>query len=701
MNKVSTLCALLLGIPCLLNAQAITGDIPYAKKLLNPDGSLKVWTMGMIHNDKTLTINPGGNTIEEKDIRSKSNMLGYSSLTVEKDDTANNKADTSKKFSGTLDLTNAVLPAKIAILVDDIAVLRVEEILAERKEGIEGPVFSDTFSLNGTALWNPRSYKEFSTYLPVGRKYNLHLTYSNTANLTPKYGGEIDVDGVSVYVSLPPMDLISDLNNDGVINFADSQTLRNAKMPSATLDDKAKAVEYILQDNLMSNGAWDNQDQVGNISYDWPQYGNLDRAPVTGEMDDDAIAIEVKVPSFGVAWFTHEAIGTLAFYRDKECSNAISIDLKKPFDLSNQLPERLWIKFRATVSIVDTVQGTLTLHIGKSTTEEWAALDLPFTLVPEFGCEKFFEAARNYIFERNSQVFLWDYYMPDRYTPAQIFRLCVMREEATTVKGYDAFANNKKGIEAVALAAGTNKPTVMVNGNQCFFAAGYEEGVDIDLFFTIGRIADGCHGRLIVAGATAGISSDNFDNTTRPSRGSDLAGPDPIPVGKIAGNDGIRGTGDDIANPNAGNPGGKFLALTGTAWNFAAGQATGTDAVGGLSTNYASPIRSDKAHQMIGQVPCREAGKGCVFTATQIYGVGQAPAFAAAAKKSGNQMLSPSTDVLAQELFILDSGGGSLALQHIDPVGKLRKAYIGRKSATGIPYYVNNYIQFWATEPRP
>jgi hypothetical protein len=104
---------------------------------------------------------------------------------------------------------------------------------------------------------------------------------------------------------------------------------------------------------------------------------------------------------------------------------------------------------------------------------------------------------------------------------------------------------------------------------------------------------------------------------------------------------------------------------------------------------------------MVGRVACREPGKGCIFTATEIVGVGQAPAFAAAAKRSGNQMLNPSTDTLAQELFILDSGAGSLALDHIDPTGNLREAYLGRKSATGLPYYVNNYVQFWATEPRP
>ena len=511
--------------------------------------------------------------------------------------------------------------------------------------------------------------------------------------------------GKKTLLTLLPVDLISDLNNDGQITAADNP-LRDAAMASGATDEiKDKGTEYILQDDVMSNGAWDNQDQNGNICFDWPQYGNLDRAPASGEMDDDAIAIEVKAPSFGVAWFTHEAIGSLSFFREKECLNAIAINLEQPFDLSTQLPERLWIKFRPTVSIVGTVKGKLTFHIGKSTSEEWGKIDLPLTLVPDFGCEKFFEAARNYMFERNTKVFIWDYKMPDRLNPLQIFRLCVMREEATTAKGYDAYANNKKGIGAVALAAGVNQPTVMVNGNQCFFRAGYDEIIEPDLAWDLAhmlnQIADGCHGRIIIAGATTGISLDNFDNTTKPARGSDLAGPDPIPVGTIAGNDGILGTADDILNPMAGNPGGKFFSLSGTTWNFAAGQATGTDAVGGLSSNYASSVRSDLPHQMVGRAPCGEQGKGCVFTATQIYGVGQALAFAAAAKKSGNQMLNASTDVLAQQLFILDSGDGSLALEHIDPVGNIRKAYIGRKSAIGFPYYVNNYVQFWATKPRP
>ena len=536
--------------------------------------------------------------------------------------------------------------------------------------------------------------------IPAGSRH------SDTYRLQPE-----PVFGKSRVDVLVPVELMSDLNNDGQITAADNP-LRDAAMASGASDAiKDKGTEFIFQDNLMSNGAWDNQDKDGNICFEWPQYGNLDSAPATGEMDDDAIAIKINTPSFGVAWFTHEAIEALSFFTDKECLNAIAIDRDHPFDLATHLPERLWIKFRSNYSDGNpggsggAVEGILTLHIGKSTSEEWAKMDLPFTLVPDFGCKKFFEAARNYIFEHNTQVFIWDYKMPDRFNPSQIFRLCVMREEATTAKGYDAFSNNKKGIGAVAVAAGFSKPTVMINGNQCFFRAGYDEIKEPDLVWDLAhmveKIADGCHGRLIIAGVVAGISSDNFDSTTKPARGSELAGPDPIPVRAIAGNDGILGTSDDMINPMAGSPGGKFFSLSGSTWNFAAGQAIGIDAVGGLSSNYALSVRSDLPHQMVGRAPCSEQGKGCVFTATQIYGVGQAPAFAAAAKQSGNQMLSPSTDVFAQQLFILDSGDGSLALEHIDPVGNLRNAYIGRKSATGFPYYVNNYVQFWAAKPRP
>ena len=173
----------------------ITGNIPYAKSLIKPDGSLKVWTMARIQQDKYETVKPIIGTVMEMDSSSDAKKLGDGSL----------EAETKPAYTGTLDLTNAVLPATIAILVDDIATLTITEI-PTGNEPTGHTLFTRTYEVKGTALWNPKSYMEFPIPLPPGRKYDLKLIYTNTANLTPQYNnGKIDVDGVSVYVSLLPM----------------------------------------------------------------------------------------------------------------------------------------------------------------------------------------------------------------------------------------------------------------------------------------------------------------------------------------------------------------------------------------------------------------------------------------------------------------------------------------------------------------
>lgn len=107
-------------------------------------------------------------------------------------------------------MTRATLPAIVAILVDDTATLTVEENNGARPPGVTGPFFRQTYTVNGTALWNPKSYKEFDIPLPPGRKYNLTLNYANLANLTKRYGGKTDVDGVSVYVCLMPLEITTE-----------------------------------------------------------------------------------------------------------------------------------------------------------------------------------------------------------------------------------------------------------------------------------------------------------------------------------------------------------------------------------------------------------------------------------------------------------------------------------------------------------
>lgn len=192
----------------------ITGNIPYAKKLV-VSGTLDVWTMTQVRADKDATINlgAGGTSIKDKDSQSLAEKLGYKSLEVENYGYPRPPPKEVKPpFSGTLDMRSAVLPATVAILVDDRAKLTVTET-GDRAAGVTGPVFTATYEVNGTALWNPKSYQEFTKPLPPGRLYQLELAYENTANLTPQYQGQVDVDGVSVYVCLVPVEIILDNNN--------------------------------------------------------------------------------------------------------------------------------------------------------------------------------------------------------------------------------------------------------------------------------------------------------------------------------------------------------------------------------------------------------------------------------------------------------------------------------------------------------
>lgn len=193
---------------CHAQTVTVTGNIPYAADLKNDDGTLKVWTMSKIREDKHETVNPTEGSVMTKDNNSRGEKLGDRSYIPK---------ETKPAYNGTLDLSNAVFPATIAILVDDIAILTVTERLSGNE--LTGHTrFTGTYKVNGTALWNPKSYKEFPTPLPPGRKYELSLIYTNTANLTANYSdGKVDVDGVSVYVSLLPVEIEPDANMAGVV----------------------------------------------------------------------------------------------------------------------------------------------------------------------------------------------------------------------------------------------------------------------------------------------------------------------------------------------------------------------------------------------------------------------------------------------------------------------------------------------------
>jgi len=120
--------------------------------------------------------------------------------------------------------------------------------------------------------------------------------------------------------------------------------------------------------------------------------------------------------------------------------------------------------------------------------------------------------------------------------------------------------------------------------------------------------------------------------------------------------------------------------------------------MGGLSTFYASPNRTNAEHQMVGYGPGIEQGKGIVFTATHTSGDGRAPEFAADAKDSGVRNLSGSgPDRL--ELLILD-GSTSVGLVYENPSGNQQSVVSGAKHGGGFYYYINTYLLFKSTKPR-
>jgi hypothetical protein len=523
---------------------------------------------------------------------------------------------------------------------------------------------------------------------------------------------EAPAPGKSKRLRLLPVELLSDLNNDGQITSTDSGLREAATKSGASENAKEKGTEYLFINDKMSNGVWDADDDgvlsfsygVGDLVGLGTGYGRMSKPPATHKDDDDAQALKISVGGLntGVVWFDHSVIDKLEFFKTKECKagDKINITASSPFNLSTgSLPETIYMRLRDDWSGVDS-EDTLRMFVGKTVNETWAKITLPLTVIRDFGAKHFFHAARDYILENNSRVCIRDHGYPFGPNPSVIFRLCVMREEATKMTAFDAHSGGQKGIEEsyLALPAAPRIPAVVINGNQCFWSLGYKEDSALDVTHIVGKIADKCHGRVIRGSVMAATSSDNFDKTTILAAGSQLAGPDPIPAGKLAGPDGIKGTADDIENDYANTPGGKYIGNNAGTWTFAAGRAGGSDALGGLSTNYASDERADKAHQMMGYAKGLETGKGCIFTATQIKGVGYGTIVKGDASNAGVPALSPSSDAGAIKLFILDSGGGSLALMHIDPAGTMRGAYMGRKTNFGFPYYVNNYL---ALDPAP
>lgn len=88
----------------------------------------------------------------------------------------------------------------------------------------------------------------------------------------PGYPGSNSTVITSVSTLTPtllPIDLATDLNNDGQITSADSALREAATKSGASDTDKKKGTEYMFINDKMSNGVWDVDDEGGAVIFIW------------------------------------------------------------------------------------------------------------------------------------------------------------------------------------------------------------------------------------------------------------------------------------------------------------------------------------------------------------------------------------------------------------------------------------------------
>lgn len=467
------------------------------------------------------------------------------------------------------------------------------------------------------------------------------------------------------------MELLTDLDNDGSIGGADSGLRETALESGASDEDRDKGTEFLFYNDQLSNGLWDKEDS------------DTDK-PADEKDDDDAQEIKI-VPGIteGEVWLEHPAIAGLSFYKTRECNAGDKVNLspvnKFSISSSNPFPDKLFVRADGQLNFPTgnpQVEGDLVLKVkvGGDDGQEIEALKMKFTVVKELGAEKYFHAARDYIFENNTKNFSHD----KKYGNNVHFRIVSMREESTAMFGYDSYDHVKdepktKGIDAVRAVFPASD--VIINGNQCFFSGG----------FPIPKgMTDRCDGRLCVGRVVSRPPSDDTHHA-------------------LGGQQFGRWVGHTAGQPQIENGRPIWPGI----FTFAAGQlpeanaATPDHGIGGLSTNYTLAVRQSAENQVIGYAPIYEENKGIVFTATNFPGKGgKAREFSEDAKKSGVPLL-PGGDGDDLKLLHLD-GSTSVGLCLRKPSGGLGTVLAGGKHNPGFfSYYVNTYLLFECRTPRP
>ncbi len=546
---------------------------------------------------------------------------------------------------------------------------------------------------------------------------------------------------------LVPVDIATDLNNDGKINLADNK-LRDAALASGASDEKIeKGTEYLFVNDNLSNGLWDKEDS------------DPDK-PAAEKDDDDAQEISIDVPDIDgmEVWLEHPFIDGFSFYTSKEC-NAVDIVTLSPsqkFTVSetNPFPEKLFIRADkitlgsgGTSELLDAnnyqIDGDLVLkiRIGGASGQEIEAIRIRLTLVEKVGAEKYFNAVRDYILENNTTLYVDDRPFINNNN-VSVIRMCSMLEEQTEMNPFESYHDDARenwiqgglllGVPfepdkftsfGLGISGAMNSDpdsTVVINGNQCDFTrtslpnpldplGPQKRLADLTAQSLLGvaNLTDKCHGRIFTIPPGWPVSRQNMSSSDHDDpnslvagthfRGSYLAGDDPVAGTAITGGKYFAQYTDGSYKMDAGR-----VAVP----VFGAPEISG--AIGGLSGNYSSGDRNNYPNSFVGYHPMKMhgvEGKGVVFVAMgkSTFDEGKVTEFYNAVKSSGVPVIpGASVDSAGLEvinLLMLDSGDTSCALAHKKPNGNFKKVFEGSKHR-GFPYYTNTFLRFKSSKPR-
>jgi hypothetical protein len=488
--------------------------------------------------------------------------------------------------------------------------------------------------------------------VPSG-KLNKYGIYADRAKRVISASGSSIAPSAQKYHALPlvPCELISDLNNDGVITDEDRAIKADSTKIGATFFQTEKAREYLFANDDLSNGLWDKEDI------------NDPNLPSTAKEDDDAEELHISgaVPGM-VVWFNHPAIDKIFFYKTRECSPGDKITFPFAVSAANPLPSKLFV--RAEGSFPAQVEGNLELNIGKDQNTPYASDKLKLTIVSELGQTRFFEAARDYILERNTRHFIFNVKLGTGFKATMV----VFREEATTMKALDTYWRDPKLKFIDEVVSAYPAASIITNANFVF---------DPQYISVLppSRMTRRCHGRLFTGGAlNTDVSSDNADENYPPGnpdlRGSVYAGPEGKYVSMLSPHNFVIDKGQVPLSPAP------------------------SEALGGFHTNYDV---GNSNHMMIGLTKTKLNYRLLfIIQNTEI----NLQDIATAVKKSGVPSLPHGQ---SDDFMIVGDAGTSQALAYKNADDQLTTYIKGNKHRfpTGNYYTINTYLSFESEKARP